>query len=155
MRIAIGQLWQETNTFNPLPTTRADFEAMGVYRGQELIDKLETVNEPGGFIQAVRQWPEAPQLIGLVRFGAWPSGPATRETIAGIFDEMLDALRRALPVDAVAMPPLAIGRGGPFTLVEVNRLPYSGRAIVLLYDTRPIRFCCSSTWKSIDGRKLS
>ncbi|MES1213104.1 MAG: M81 family metallopeptidase, partial [Singulisphaera sp.] len=26
MRIAIGQLWQETNTFNPLPTTRRDFE---------------------------------------------------------------------------------------------------------------------------------
>jgi len=26
MRIAIGQLWQETNTFNPLPTTQEDFE---------------------------------------------------------------------------------------------------------------------------------
>jgi microcystin degradation protein MlrC len=101
MRIAIGQLWQETNTFNPLPTTRDDFEPMGIYPGQELIDKLATVNEPGGFIQAVRQWSEAPELVGLVRFGAWPSGPATRDTIAGIFAEMLDALRAALPVDAV------------------------------------------------------
>ena len=33
MRIAIGQLWQETNTFNPLPTTRGDFEEFGVVRG--------------------------------------------------------------------------------------------------------------------------
>ena len=32
MRIAIGQLWQETNTFNPLPTTRQDFENFGVVR---------------------------------------------------------------------------------------------------------------------------
>ena len=35
MKIAVGQLWQETNTFNPLPTTRADFEAFGVLRGAE------------------------------------------------------------------------------------------------------------------------
>ena len=39
MRIAIGQLWQETNTFNPLPTTRRDFEAFGVLRGDELIEQ--------------------------------------------------------------------------------------------------------------------
>ena len=36
MRVAIGQLWQETNTFNPLPTTRGDFEAFGVLRGREV-----------------------------------------------------------------------------------------------------------------------
>src|SRR5438874_2307238 len=33
MRVAIGQLWQETNTFNTCPTRRADFEAFGVLRG--------------------------------------------------------------------------------------------------------------------------
>ena len=36
MRIAIGQLWQETNTLNPLPTTRDDFETFGVLRGTNL-----------------------------------------------------------------------------------------------------------------------
>ena len=38
MRIAIGQLWQETNTFNPLATTRADFEAFGVLCGSDLVE---------------------------------------------------------------------------------------------------------------------
>jgi microcystin degradation protein MlrC len=101
MRIAVGQLWQESNTFNPLPTTRADFEPLGVYFGDELIAKLADVNEPGGFIQGVRAWPELVELVGLARFAAWPSGPATRDAIAGILDAMLAALRQALPVRAV------------------------------------------------------
>jgi microcystin degradation protein MlrC len=140
MRIAIGQLWQETNTFNPLPTTRADFEPMGVYRGRELIDKLATVNEPGGFMQAARQWPEAPELVGLARFGAWPSGPVTRETIAGIFAEMLDAVRRALPVDAIylALHGALVADGTPDvegTLLErVRAVVGSGVPIVASLD---------------------
>src|SRR4051794_4407077 len=101
MRIAVGQLWQETNTFNPLPTTRADYESFGIYRGPELVVRLADVNEPGGFFQEVGRWPEQPETIGLVRFAAWPSGPVTAETIRGIFAEMLDAVKRALPLDAV------------------------------------------------------
>jgi hypothetical protein len=30
----------------------------------------------------------------------------------------------------VAVPPIAVGRGGAPTLVEANRLPYGARAIV-------------------------
>ncbi|MCI0681582.1 MAG: M81 family metallopeptidase [Gemmataceae bacterium] len=101
MRIAIGQLWQETNTLNPLPTTRADFEPLGIYFGDELLTKLADVNEPGGFIQSVRQWPENPELAGLARFAAWPSGPVTPDTIAELLTSILDRLRTALPVDAV------------------------------------------------------
>jgi microcystin degradation protein MlrC len=55
MRIAIGQLWQETNTFNPLPTTRQDFEQFGVCRGPELVKTMAETNELGGFIQSLRQ----------------------------------------------------------------------------------------------------
>ena len=101
MRIAIGQLWQETNTFNPLPTTRADFEPLGIYFSDELITKLADVNEPGGFIQSVRAWPEPTELVGLARFGAWPSGPATRATIDGSHAQMMGMLRQVMPVDAV------------------------------------------------------
>src|SRR6266853_1397326 len=101
MRIAIGQLWQETNTFNPLPTTRADFEAFGVLRGAELVERMADTNELGGFIQSLRQWPEKPEIVGLVRLPAWPSGPATADTFAWMRDEMIGALKKALQVDAV------------------------------------------------------
>ncbi len=103
MRIAIGQLWQETNTNNPLPTTRADFEAFGVLRGQELLDRMADTNEPGGFIQSLRAWPEHDELVGLVRLPAWPSGVATRETYAWLEHELLDALRQAGPIDALLL----------------------------------------------------
>jgi len=67
MRIGILQLWQETNTFNPLPTTRREFEAFGLMRGAEIVEKLAATNEPGGFIQSLRAWPEQPEIVGLVR----------------------------------------------------------------------------------------
>lgn len=103
MRIAIGQLWQESNTFNPLPTTRTDFEQFGILRGAELIEQMADTNELGGFIQSLRHWPEQPEIVGLVRLPAWPSGAATFATFTWIRDEMTDALRRVLAVDAVLL----------------------------------------------------
>ena len=103
MRIAIGQLWQETNTFNPLPTTRADFDAFGVLRGAEVIERLADVNEPGGFIQSLRAWPQPPERGGRVRLPAWPAGLATAETFAWICQEFTRALDGAGRVDAVLL----------------------------------------------------
>jgi microcystin degradation protein MlrC len=103
MRIAVGQLCQESNTFNPLPTTRADFEQFDIFRGPELVERMADTNELGGFIQALRGWPERPEIVGLVRLWAWPSGAATAETFAWMRREMTGALRGALPVDAVLL----------------------------------------------------
>src|SRR6516225_6832483 len=103
MRVAIGQLWQESNTFNTLPTTLTDFEAFGIYEGDELLERMAKTNELGGFIQSLRDWPERPQMVGLVRFGAWPSGPLSADTFATITERMFAALRRAGTVDAVLL----------------------------------------------------
>jgi microcystin degradation protein MlrC len=103
MRIAIGQLWQETNTFNPLPTARQDFEDFGVLRGAEMVERMADTNELGGFIQALRGWPERPEIVGLVRLPAWPSGTATRDTFEWLRAEMVGALQRQMPVDAVLL----------------------------------------------------
>jgi microcystin degradation protein MlrC len=103
MRIAIGQLWQETNTFNPLPTTRADFQTLGLWRGDELVERMADTNELGGFIQSLRAWPEKPEIVGLVRLPAWPGGTATSETFDWLMDELVRALQRASPFDAVLL----------------------------------------------------
>jgi microcystin degradation protein MlrC len=103
MRIAIGQLWQESNTFSPLVTTRADFEAFGVLRGADVVEQMAQTNELGGFIQSLRTWPEEPEIVGLVRLPAWPAGAATAETFAWLRQEMLDAVDRAGRVDAVLL----------------------------------------------------
>ena len=103
MRIAIGQLWQETNTLNPLATTRQDFEAFGVLRGADLVAQMAETNELGGFIQSLRRWPEQPEIVGLVRLPAWPSGRATAETFDWLREELLAALEQALPMDGVLL----------------------------------------------------
>ena len=41
--------------------------------------------------------------MGLVRLPAWPSGPATADTFCWLRDELVAALRAALPVDAVLL----------------------------------------------------
>jgi microcystin degradation protein MlrC len=103
MRIAVGQLWQESNTFNPIATMRADFEHFGLVRGPELVECMADTNELGGFIQSLRRWPEQPEIVGLVRLPAWPGGAATTDTFAWILQEMVDALQRVMPVDAVLL----------------------------------------------------
>jgi microcystin degradation protein MlrC len=103
MRIAIGQLSQESNTLNPLPTTFADFEAFGVFEGAALIESFAETNELGGFIQTLRAWPETPEIVGLMRLAAWPSGPATAATVASLIERMMASLVRQGPVDALLL----------------------------------------------------
>ena len=103
MRIAIGQLWQETNTFNPLPTTRADFDQFGVLRGDDVVEQMADTNELGGFIQSLRNWPERPEIVGAARLPAWPSGTATADTFDWLLREFVESFQRAMPVDGVLL----------------------------------------------------
>lgn len=103
MRIAIGQFWQESNTLNPHPTTRADFDAFGSCQGPEMLERFADTNELGGFIQSLRAWPERPDIVGLMRYAAWPAGPVDSGTFAYLMDGMLGALERAGRVDAVLL----------------------------------------------------
>ncbi|MBI2808505.1 MAG: M81 family metallopeptidase [Planctomycetes bacterium] len=103
MRIAIGQLWQESNTLNPLPTTCADFEAFGIFQGADLIERFAETNELGGFIQSLQAWPERKEIVGLMRFAAWPGGPVDTTTFNMLMDRMIDTLQSAGKVDAVLL----------------------------------------------------
>lgn len=103
MRIAIGQLWQETNTFNPLATTKVDFEHLGLVSGDALIESMSRTNELGGFLQELRGWPEKPEVIGLIRFPAWPGGTATSETFDWILEGFSQAVRDAGQIDGVLL----------------------------------------------------
>lgn len=103
MRIALGQISQESNTFSPLRTTRADFDQFGVIGGDELLERMAHTSELGGFIQSLQTWPERPQLLGLCRFMAWPGGIATSDTFDWIMSTLAAAVRDAMPCDAVLL----------------------------------------------------
>jgi len=101
MRIAVGQLWQETNTFNRNATTIDDFDNWGVCIGPQVIEEYGETGELGGFLEACREWDSAIEFIGLARYACWPWGPVSADAwmeIRETFESQLSALGS---VDAV------------------------------------------------------
>lgn len=88
MRIAVGGIGQETNTFSVLRTTLADFD---VLRGDECV--------AGAWWDARRAEGVAP--VGTLCAGATPNGPVARDAYERLKGELLERLGRALPVDGV------------------------------------------------------
>jgi len=101
MRIAVGQLWQETNTFNRNATTLSAFENWGVARGEQLIEGYGETGELGGFLAEIQHAATPPEIAGLARFACWPWGSVDRETWANVRATFVDALNQAGKVDAV------------------------------------------------------
>jgi microcystin degradation protein MlrC len=94
MRIAIGGIMHESNTFAPMPTDRPRFEEGSLTRGEALLAAWRDAHhELGGFI------------AGAVRFGyepaptvmAWatPAGPVDDAVIDEVVGEIVDGCRRA------------------------------------------------------------
>jgi microcystin degradation protein MlrC len=103
MRIAIGQMWQETNTFNRNPTTLADFQNWGIATGNEVLLKFGETGELGGFVAGTRQWNSPPELIGLARFLCWPAGRVNREAWDAIQKTFANGLGQAGGIDGVLL----------------------------------------------------
>ena len=103
LRIAVGQLWQETNTFNPNPTVWSDFENWGVAEGEEVVERYGETGELGGFLS---RWSENrgstnDELLGLARFACWPWGRVESSTWSMIRQSFSRQLQQIGAVDGV------------------------------------------------------
>lgn len=102
MRVFTACLATETNTFSPLPTTRAAFEAAGLRLG------ADSPNDPGAVslmlnavhVVCAEQGADCVEGLSAV---AVPGGPVVQSDYKVLRDEWLDALRAAEPVDAVVL----------------------------------------------------
>lgn len=101
MRIAVGQLWQETNTFNRCPTTWADFENWGLAEGERLFEQYGETGEIGGFLARCREWRDDLEFVGLARFVCWPWGSVDSATWTRICETFATRLADIGQVDAV------------------------------------------------------
>lgn len=101
MPIAIGQLWQETNTFNRNPTTLADYQNWGIATGTDVLQKFGETGELAGFISGISEWKTQPELIGLARFVCWPGGRIDRAAWQEIQETFSNRLRLMGNVDGV------------------------------------------------------
>ena len=98
MRIAIGSIIHESNTFNPNPTTLADFT---VEHGAALLERWRDAhNEVGGFIAGASAYAEIlPTLVAI----AVPAGPVTRAAFETLTDALVAGFVAALPLDGVLL----------------------------------------------------
>lgn len=102
MKFFIAQLATETNTFAPMPTGRAAFEACGIYHGDASAKAPDTT---GAVLHAFRAMMEADghEVVEGLCALAEPGGRTVRAVYEALRDELLDGLRAALPVDAVQL----------------------------------------------------
>lgn len=102
MRIAIGQVAHETNTFCAAPTGVADFQAWEWLHGDAVVERHRGVRDYlGGMIAAAAG--QGVEVVPTFSAFAYPSGTIAAEAYARLRDELLDALRRARPLDAVCL----------------------------------------------------
>ncbi len=96
-RIGVLGLYHETNTYSARRASLQDFLDYELLRGAEIVDTHRgTRSVVGGFLDA------APGVaVPLVVAGAWPSGPATEDAVAALFDEVHAALSSSGPLDGL------------------------------------------------------
>ncbi len=102
LRLFIGGLATETNTFSPLPTGMAAFAEAGIYRGDA------TKLPPRLFTAPLHEWrrlaeAEGHQVSEGLMAAAQPAGRTVRTVYESLRDELLAGLRAALPVDMVLL----------------------------------------------------
>jgi microcystin degradation protein MlrC len=103
MRIALIHIGQETNDFNPLPTTLRDFESFGIFEGPEILEKLRGLGQVGGHLAAIEQSGMDVQHVPIIR--AWASaGGRLDRTAYDFFDRKIrDGLKAAGAIDGLAL----------------------------------------------------
>ncbi|GII63854.1 microcystinase C [Sphaerisporangium krabiense] len=102
VRIGLGGIWQETNTFAVEPTTLADFRRYQFFEGPELVASLRgTGTELGGAIDAARQRSAYP--VGLFFGAALPSGMVRARAFESMLRRLAALTRARLPLDGLVL----------------------------------------------------
>ncbi len=121
MRIAIGGLMHESNTFAPLITDRPRFQEGSLSRGHDLLDVWsEAHHEVGGFIEGSRKF--SYEIVPTTMAWATPAGPVDDSVIDEVVLDIIDACRRA-SVDGLllALHGAMVSRRHPDADAEVLR----------------------------------
>jgi len=102
VRVFTGSLATETNTFSPLPTGLSAFMDREYFKGGTHPARMTFY---GGPLWAARQRaaPLGWTLIEGLVASAQPGGTTTRHAYETLRDELLDDIRRAMPLDMVLL----------------------------------------------------
>lgn len=101
MRVALITVGQETDDFNPVPTTMQDYRSFGLYEGAEVIARMRGLGEVGGYLAAVEG--SEVETLPIIRGWAVAGGRITPECHEFFLRRMRDGLRAAGRIDALAL----------------------------------------------------
>jgi microcystin degradation protein MlrC len=139
LRIAIGGLMHESNTFAGAPTTLAAFESAGLETGAGIAARWgKAHHEVGGFFEGSSRWgfEPVPALMGW----ATPAGPLTADTYQTLVERLIASLRACEPFDAalIALHGAMVAAGQAdadgATLARVRALVGPDRPLVATLD---------------------
>ena len=103
MRIAIGGITHEANTFCPHITDLADFEARQMLCGDEILANWQsTRTEHTGAISVLTKVSDC-EIVPTFLARALSGAPMYEETFRALLDELLDRIAAAGPVDGVLL----------------------------------------------------
>lgn len=103
MRIALIHIAQETNDFNPVLTTLADYESFGIFEGAEVEAKLRGYGQVGGHIQAIEESSLPIESVPIIRAWAVAGGRISREAYDFFQDKIRQGLLAAGKIDGLAL----------------------------------------------------
>ena len=94
MRVAVIHIGQETNDFNPVPTTLEGFRQFGIYEGDELLDRMAGRGQVGGMVDAVAATGMNVDWVPIISAWAMAGGRIDTESRL-FFEERIGSLLRA------------------------------------------------------------
>jgi microcystin degradation protein MlrC len=102
VRIVLGAIIQETNTFSPSPTTLDHFRAVYYLKGEDILKRLgDSSTEVSGMLEVLGA--TGYELVPTVAAMATSGGPLTRHTYQTLRDELLGPIRSGPKPDAVLL----------------------------------------------------
>ena len=103
MRIGLIHVSQETNDFNPVPTTMLDYESFGIVEGPAILQQFRGMGQIGGYIEAVEQSGRSIETVPIIRGWATAGGRISTEAYR-FFDAKIRAgLSAAGRIDGLAL----------------------------------------------------
>ena len=102
MRVALGGIYHESNTFFSHPMTLADFAEGQLHYGVEILSHWPgTCSEMAGFLEGAERF--GFQVIPTLMAWGMPSGAVTAETFETLVNDLVARLRAAAPLDGVLL----------------------------------------------------
>jgi microcystin degradation protein MlrC len=102
IRIAIGGLMHESNTFASTMTERSAFVVGGLETGDGIFARFGSAHhEVAGFFDAARM--DGFEIVPTLMGWATPAGPLTQDCYGGLVDGLIRSIDEAGPVDAVVL----------------------------------------------------